>query len=776
MSFGTYHYALVEPLLESDETGNEWLGPVPNLEDDFPSRGRVYWHESPPNLRHGALWQFEVELRPDNSGGEAPRDRWQVLSPRRPVEVVDLRGWDEEALRVAITGNGVPLPVDPIARLVALWIDDAHLLGPVRLRKADDQRSWVLDVEDLSKLSIYRTPRAKINAVECEGARLFLEPYLDFGPQAGVRNWCSDEEVARSVLKRLAKLDRRAIEALKMTEAVFSRFVEAQIAAGFGGREGPLDRARVERVENLRASIANDLSLLEDVSTALLDTPVVAQRVDDKVAEQVREQVDARAHQIGEAIADKETVLNELVLELNRLRLRHSEAEAELAETEAKLKQTDTDFEREFEERAAAQDRVLTEREERLGAAVRERESHLARLDEEYRDRTAKYEGALAEHLRALAARPETVFAELAVMRAVLGSGRGSNDAFPNSDTKNTPARVIDVPPLAGRCDAVTNIKLLKSALGRHAIHNGLHPLSLLEFHAASLAGGMPIIVGDRADDLIEAYAAAVAGGRVTWVPIGASMLEPHQLLGWVDSAASRFVPHANGLAELLLGASSSDDVHIVVFVGIDRAPVEAWMLPFLDAMAAARRGRTDRGIPLVPAGSVVADDPFAEVLRLQWPRNVLPIGIPSLGRAALPLPTELWRFGALIDADRESPSGLAGRGGDPVPASRVAAEQWFAWQDAVTTADADDQRAAQQLVAYLSEGTRHVEIACRMAGVLRAHELAPSDVRRHAFVPTLVPRFNESEDALERHGDAIGIGPAIQWRTVLEAAIRLSR
>jgi hypothetical protein len=776
-SFGAYHYALVEPLLESDDTGNEWLGPIADVDAEFPDRGRAYWHEAPPTLQRGTLWQFQLEERPAGGGGDVPRerDRWQVFDPRLPVEIVDLRAWDEEALRVAITGSGVPLALDPIAKRVALWIDDAHLLGPVRLRRADDQRSWVLDLEDLSKIAVYRTPRTKINAVECEGARLFLEPYLDLGSQAGIRNWCPDEEIARSVLKRLAKLDRTTVEALRMTDVVFSRYVEAQTAAGFGGKDGPLDRARVARVGALRAAIASDQTLLEETATALLDTPLVASRVEAKVSARVQEQVDARAYQVEAAIAAKEGKLAEHALELERLMVRQSQVDAELASAEAELKRIDADFEREFEERAAAQDRLLAEREDHLGAAVREREEQLARLDEEYRDRSAKYESALAEHLHMLAERPESAFAKLAVMRVALG-GHTSNGTSRNGTRASASPRVVVLPPLGGRCADVTTIKLLKAALGRHAVHHGLHPFSVLECHAACLASGMPIVVGDRAEDLVEAYAATVAGGRMTWVPIGASMLEPHQLLGWVDSAAHRFVPHANGLAELLLGARGSADVHVVVFDGIDRAPAEGWLLPFLHAMSAARRGRTDRGIPLVPPGSVAADDPFAAVSRLQWPRNVLPIGIPTPGTAALPLPAELWRFGALVDADRESPAGFVGVASDPVPPSRVAAEQWFAWQDEMATTNDDDVKAATSLVGHLPTGTRHLEIVGRMAAALRAHELPPGEVRRHAFIPTLVPRFAEAEDALERHGDSAGIGPATHWRTVLDAAIRLAR
>src|SRR5687767_5444538 len=92
-SYGTYHYALLEPLLESDEDGTEWIGPVQDLSTAFPTRGRVYWHGVQPSLSHGSLWQFEIEERPADGRTGAGLDVWQVVEPHPAVEIVDVRAW-----------------------------------------------------------------------------------------------------------------------------------------------------------------------------------------------------------------------------------------------------------------------------------------------------------------------------------------------------------------------------------------------------------------------------------------------------------------------------------------------------------------------------------------------------------------------------------------------------------------------------------------------------------------------------------------------------------
>lgn len=779
-SYGSYHYALVEPVLESDEGGSEWIGPVPDLVAEFPTRGRVYWHEAPPTLQYGTLWQFEVEERPTSSRAEGPTDAWQVVEPRLPVEIIDLRGWDQNELRIALTGAGIPLALPPIAKRIALWIDDDHLLGPVRLIPGGYQESWVLDVEDASRIPVWLTPRARINAVECEGARLFLEPLLDFGSHAGIRNWCSDEELARTALRRLRKLDRATAESLQMTDAVFGRYVETLTAAGFTGTNGAIDRERVGRLSTLRNAIERDRTLLEEAAVALLETPAVASRVEALVEERVKEQIEARASDIAESLASQIGELEGAQMAVDELTARRRELERAVEEKEHDLAALATEFEAQHERRMAEQDAEMERRQQELDASLEEREHRLENIEAEFKTRAEKFESALVDRLRALADRPEHAFAEFAVLRAALGGLPESqrHAVGGNGESSARKARAIVVSRLGDRVPVVTALKQLQLVLMRHAGFRSLDPLSLLECHAACLAGSFPIVYGDQAEALVEAYAATVGGGRIHWVPVGPSVFEPQHLLGTVDASARAFVPHANGLVELLVGARASNDVHIVVFDGFNRAPVDAWLIPLLQAMDAGRRGRTERGVPLVARGSVEADDPYAEITRLQWPRNVLPIGIPTYGTGTLPLPPELWRFGALVDADRLPPGGshVSGvTGNDPIPPSRVAAEQWFAWQDATTTPDGVDLSSVADLLAELPNGTRHLEIAARMMAALRAHELKVDEALRRTVTTTVLPRFTDAESVLERRGSSVGLTAANQWRATLDAAARLA-
>ena len=76
-----YYYASIEPLLESDPIGAEWLGPVRDTMSCFPKRGLVHWHDAPLTLEVGSLWQFTIDEHPfaargDRSSSTSCKVRW----------------------------------------------------------------------------------------------------------------------------------------------------------------------------------------------------------------------------------------------------------------------------------------------------------------------------------------------------------------------------------------------------------------------------------------------------------------------------------------------------------------------------------------------------------------------------------------------------------------------------------------------------------------------------------------------------------------------------
>src|SRR5215831_6878840 len=75
-----YNYASVEPLVESDPNGTEWVGPVRDALSRFPKRGIVHWHDAPLDLRVGSLWQFSIDEHPFAERSDRP-EQYQLERP-----------------------------------------------------------------------------------------------------------------------------------------------------------------------------------------------------------------------------------------------------------------------------------------------------------------------------------------------------------------------------------------------------------------------------------------------------------------------------------------------------------------------------------------------------------------------------------------------------------------------------------------------------------------------------------------------------------------------
>jgi hypothetical protein len=178
---------------------------------------------------------------------------------------------------------------------------------------------------------------------------------------------------------------------------------------------------------------------------------------------------------------------------------------------------------------------------------------------------------------------------------------------------------------------------------------------AMLAVHGALAAGLVPIVEGQRAYALLRAYGQAIAGGRVQWIPVTPTLIEPADLLGRREAASGRFVPAATGLLDVVADAADRDELHLVVLDGCNRAPVEAYLLPILQAAQAGRAGDATRAIPLASAAALAEDDPYRRFAQLGWPPNVLIACVPVDGPAALPIGADAWRHFAMVCASPRS-------------------------------------------------------------------------------------------------------------------------
>jgi hypothetical protein len=252
----------------------------------------------------------------------------------------------------------------------------------------------------------------------------------------------------------------------------------------------------------------------------------------------------------------------------------------------------------------------------------------------------------LTKRLQEILAKPEKTLAEIFLFRAASASsknrvaGETPRVSLPVARDRPRPIGSIEDEE---RVSLITEVETLRVLLTKALQARDVSPLVARPMHATFLAGGLPVLTGSRAFEALAAYASCVTRGLIHWVPISAAMLEPADLLGRIDPTTQRFVPHASGVVDLLCSASQTESLHLVVLEGINRAAIDAYLLPLLACYTDAWRKSGSRAFPLFAPTAVTADDPYAAAHSLPWPSNVLLAGIVSEGTVTLSMPEKLF-------------------------------------------------------------------------------------------------------------------------------------
>ena len=348
----TYHYATVEPLVESNAAGTEWLGPLEDAMSRFPERGLVHWHDAPLSLQVGSLWQFTIDEHPSAKRSRGP-ERVQLRDPREPIEVLDLRGWeDHAALRSMLTGDGIPLSPSPLARRFLLWLSSGLCVGPILLRTGT-QGLWTFDKpdghQDAARIPVYRPSGTDINRTSIDGHHWFVSPRLEFGQSAGIENWMSDTQVARSILGRLRKMDPELVKAIGTTDKLFKQYLEHVEGGRMGSADPAVERARADRLRGFHDAIQRDAALLTEATQALLAREEV--RIEREVQAKIAEEVRARQTEIDVALASATEHLVQLRKDLDAKRVESAELDAALLAKQRELEAKVASFEQEVNSR-----------------------------------------------------------------------------------------------------------------------------------------------------------------------------------------------------------------------------------------------------------------------------------------------------------------------------------------------------------------------------------------------------------------------------------------
>ncbi len=724
-----YRFALVEPLLKSSDDGARWTDAAQSLTIDFPGRGAVFWHNAPEGLEEGPILQFEVEDRP-GYGGKPYQDAHQVKNPREPFEIVDLRAiGSESAIRKLLTGEGVLLVNAPLTSRCLLRVDDERLVGPLVIERLAGRRSWVLaNGQDMSRLRCGRLPSNGCESIDLKGPRCLLRPHLSQWPSLGYVNWEPDEILARRVLKRLRKLDPVAVESLGLTKKTFDAHINAVQKAGLLDSD-LLESAFSARIREIRGAVDRNKNLIDEAAGILF------------ASEPVQDELKKRKKATHDAI----------LAEQRRL------VEEETAEERARLEKIRDE---------------ISSREDEL----RLLNHSIEKTETEWREREASYTNELIERMRVLARRPDKFFADMAIIRAAL--------APPDHRTvRRAPNPISDPPrdPGGESAPLLEEMETFFGSLAERLMAAGFSPLAGRSLHALFAVGLAPILLGYDAHEILTIYADLVAGGRIHWIPVGGATYEPGDLLARFDPGSRSLAPHPGGLLDLLLAAERSEEVHVVVLEGFNRAPVESYLPPLLYSLEDANLGRTPRGVPLAPGGVLPADDPYAAVESVCWRPNVLLALAPVFGSATLPVPPSLFRYAAILDADAYPPLELDD-GDFPKPAAdcggmtRISRSAWREWTEATRRATRTEiPRPFRDAAAGIVKARGERDRMWRLYAAARANEFNDGEAREFAFKMGLLPELAANGRAAESAAADLGLAMDEETARIVDGAQRLT-
>jgi len=623
-----YRYATVEPLVKSSEDQKRWIGSIEDPVEEFPARGFVNWHDAPRGLEIDAIRQFELEPHPFYKG-EPDKEAFQVKNSKYPMEIIDLREvGSERDIRILLTTDGVFLNNQPLVERCVLWVQDEKWVGPVNLIRRNATSSWALSTtQKLESIKCTKIPTEAIQQIEMEGTRYLLAPNQEsLGQHIGFVNWEADEILAKRVLNRLLKRDSEEAKALGVSKKVFKTYVEKIEKAGLIGPTLDQELAFHERIKEIIDVISKNEELLDEAAKICFAIDPIKKKMEEKAEAEYKGKLAEHEMRLDEDLETKRAKLEDVVGKLSG----------------------------KMEELSSAEERIQA-------------------LNENLNERVLGFEAELEKKLRDLAEKPERLFAELAVTKALIPTA-GSTHTKPRIAL---PRQIVGIDSDMQIVEGPTEFM---GALSTRLLGLRISPVVGQALHSTLLAGLVPVLIGSEAYDIVSSYADCVAGGMIHWIPVGGSLFEPSDILARLDSISRCLVPHPGGLLDLLL--DESDSMHIVVLDGFNRAAVDGYLIPLLQSVQDVARGRKPRSIPLAPPGFVSEDDEYSGVSSIAWSHKVLLVLCPSTGSSTLPLPAEFWNHCTALYTSDPAPVEITQEPCSNHRTTRVPTSVWKAWSE----------------------------------------------------------------------------------------------
>lgn len=499
--------------------------------------------------------------------GPPRRQRWVSQSAKRLLPFDDLSDlYVPESARRLLVESGLQ---DGFAgeKIFRIGRDEMIVVTMVR---SEDGRCRAT-AKDMSRLSVFHFEPAKVLVIPTPSGSISL---MERGSAAetGVVNWMSDAQYVEQIVQAALAAES---EEERVTGAVASTILaHADKLAGRlsgGGEPDPKIAHEILRSRRLGELLMSRPALVSEFMAALRRAPDISARIEQEIARLTKEAVEAkRAELTAELAASLEAEF------ANLRRERTGKIEAELADLEASSLQELQD--KVDHERSAALSAIEI-RKSGLERAVAELEKTRDALHESHRLKTDEIDALSTDMGRLtseVADRKADIDRLLRMEQILQDAGDRSTKtekgpSFPLSDASPTakPLAIGEIPNW-----------LKASPLLTDAGRRGVAKLAAL-----ILSGGVPIIAGPEADDVLDVLSSMLAGGAITTFDCDPTIISYEDL--WRR-------PGSGALTTLGLALSDAQETRNVRLCAVRRAelsPSQFWI-------ETLRRAARQRSLP----------------------------------------------------------------------------------------------------------------------------------------------------------------------------------
>jgi hypothetical protein len=531
--------------------------------NEFPPDGEIELRGARATLK-----QDDWAIARPVQDGPPRRQRWVSLSARKLLPFDDLSGLSgpeaarrllvELGLQDGFTGEKI-FRVGPDSMIV------------VTMTRSEDGRCRATS-PDMGRLPVYRFDPAKVLAVPTPGGSVSLMEKNHQSTEIEIVNWTSDaqyvERVVRSALAAEGD-EQKATAAVGATLLAHADKLAGLISGG--GEPDPKIAHEILRSRRLGELLTSRPALVAEFMAALRRSPDISARIDQEIARLTTEAVDAKRAEISAGLTES------LEAEFAKVRSeRTGKLQAELADLEASSLQ---ELQEKIDNEKSAALSAIEMRKSGLEKAVAELEKMRDALQESHRlkrDEIVALTSDVARLTSDVADRKADIDRLLRMEQVLQDAGdrtaksdKGPSFPLTHASPAARPLPIAEIPDWLNTSQLLTDV-------GRRGV---------AKLAAVILSGGVPLIEGAEADDVLDVLSSMLAGGAMTTFDCDPTVISHEDLWRRPGSGALT----ALGLA--LFDVQDTADVRLCAIRRSELSPSRFW----IDTL---RRAAKQRSLP----------------------------------------------------------------------------------------------------------------------------------------------------------------------------------